>query len=93
MATRKMMMPPTIQLLIAKTKTSNTNIRLKYKDTKILEFLRDPRKDTITATDFITRADECMGANNWSEQTTHYHFSISLRGLAVRWLCAKLLID
>ncbi len=43
---------------------NNTNINLKYENTKFLDFFGKPLKDTIMASDFITRVDECQGSNS-----------------------------
>jgi hypothetical protein len=55
---------------------ANTNITLKQEHVKIPNFLGEKLKDTVTATQFITRSDECQVANEWNHNTTFANFSL-----------------
>ncbi len=46
-------------------------------------------KDTVTATQFMARINECQVANDWNDTTTYANFSLCLRGEADEWLASK----
>jgi hypothetical protein len=65
---------------------ANTNITLKQELVKITDFWGEKNKDTVTATQFMARIDECQVANDWNDTTTYANFSLCLRGEADEWL-------
>jgi hypothetical protein len=68
---------------------ANTNVTLKQELVKILDFWGEKGKDTVTATQFMARIDECQIANDWTDTTTYANFSLCLRGEADEWLASK----
>jgi hypothetical protein len=68
---------------------ANTNITLKQELVKTPDFWGEKGKDTITATQFMARIDECHVANDWNDTTTYVNFSLCLRGEADEWLASK----
>jgi hypothetical protein len=50
---------------------ANTNVTLKQELVKILDLWGEKAKDTITATQFMARINECQVANNWNNTTTY----------------------
>jgi hypothetical protein len=65
---------------------ANTNVTLKQEMVKSLDFWKEKGKDTVTATQFISRIDECQVSNEWNDTTTFVNFSLCLRGEADKWL-------
>ncbi len=65
---------------------ANTNVTLKQELVKISDFWGEKNKDTVTATQFMARIDECQVANDWNDTTTYTNFSLCLRGEADEWL-------
>jgi hypothetical protein len=65
---------------------ANTNVTLKQELVKIPDFWGEKNKDTVTATQFKARIDECQVANDWNDTTTYTNFSLCLRGEADEWL-------
>jgi hypothetical protein len=65
---------------------ANTNVTLKQELVKIPDFWGEKSKDTVTATQFMARIDECQVANDWNDTTTYANFSLCLRGEADKWL-------
>jgi hypothetical protein len=65
---------------------ANTNVTLKKELVKIPDFWGEKNKDTVTATQFMARIDECQVANDWNNTTTYANFSLCLRGKADEWL-------
>jgi hypothetical protein len=65
---------------------ANTNVTLKQELVKIPDFWGEKSKDTVTATQFMARIDECQVANDWNNTTTYANFSLCLRGEADEWL-------
>jgi len=65
---------------------ANTNVTLKQELVKILDFWVEKVKDTVTATQFMARIDECQVANDWNDTTTYANFSLCLRVEADEWL-------
>jgi len=65
---------------------ANTNVTLKQELVKILDFWGEKSKDTVTATQFMARIDECQVANDWNDTMTYANFSLCLRGEADKWL-------
>jgi hypothetical protein len=65
---------------------TNTNVTLKQELVKIPDFWGEKGKDTVTATQFMARIDECQVANDWNDTTTYANFSLCLRGEADEWL-------
>ncbi len=49
---------------------ANTNVMLKQELVKIPDFWGEKGKDTVTATQFMARIDECQVANDWNDTTT-----------------------
>jgi hypothetical protein len=47
-----------------------TNVTLKQELVKIPDFWGEKGKDTVTATQFMARIDECQVANDWNDTTT-----------------------
>jgi len=68
--------------LLAQRIINNPNLNLKYENTKIIDFFGELAKDTSTAINLITRVDKCQSANNWSDTTTYYNFSLVLQETA-----------
>ncbi len=68
---------------------TNTNIMLKQELVKIPDFWGEKGKDTVTATQFMARIDECQVANDWNNTTTYANFSLCLKGEADEWLASK----
>jgi hypothetical protein len=69
----------------------DTYVQLKYRHSKIPEFYSKPKKNSIKGMDFITRLYKCQGTNNnYTEQTTHCHYSLSNPGFSERWLRSRL---
>jgi hypothetical protein len=68
---------------------ANTNVTLKQELVKIPDFWGEKGKDTVTATQFMARIDECQIANDWNDTTTYANFSLCLRGEADEWLASK----
>jgi hypothetical protein len=62
---------------------------LKQELVKIPDFWGEKAKDTVTATQFMARIDECQVANEWNDTTTYANFSLSLRGEADEWIASK----
>jgi hypothetical protein len=65
---------------------ANTNVTLKQELVKIPDFWGEKAKDTVMATQFMARIDECQVANDWNDTTTYANFSLCLRGEADEWL-------
>jgi hypothetical protein len=65
---------------------ANTNVTQKQELVKIPDFWGEKSKDTVTATQFMARIDECQVANDWNDTTTYANFSLCLRGEADEWL-------
>jgi hypothetical protein len=65
---------------------ANTNVTLKQELVKIPDFWGEKSKDTVTATQFMARIDECQVANDWNDTTKYANFSLCLRGEADEWL-------
>jgi len=65
---------------------NNTNVTLKQEIAKILEFYGEKNKDTVSATQFMHRIDECQVSNEWNDTTTFANFSLSLGGETDEWL-------
>jgi hypothetical protein len=65
---------------------ANTNVMLKQQLVKIPDFWGEKSKDTITATQFMARIDECQVPSDWNDRTTYANFSLCLRGEADKWL-------
>ena len=68
---------------------ANTNVTLKQELVKIPDFCGEKGKDTVTATQFMARIDECQVANDWNDTTTYANFSLCLKGKADEWLASK----
>jgi hypothetical protein len=68
---------------------ANTNVTLKQELVKIPDFGGEKGKDTVTATQFMARINECQVANDWNDTTTYANFSLCLRGEADEWLASK----
>jgi len=68
---------------------ANTNVTLKQELVKIPDFWGEKGKDTVTATQFMARIDECQVANDLKDTTTYANFSLCLRGEADEWLTSK----
>ena len=68
---------------------ANTNVTLKQELVKIPDFWGEKGKDTVTATQFMARIDECQVANDWNDTTTYANFSLCLKGEADEWLASK----
>jgi len=68
---------------------ANTNVTLKQELVKIPDFWGEKGKDTVTATQFMARIDECQVANDWNVTTTYANFSLCLKGEADEWLASK----
>jgi hypothetical protein len=49
---------------------ANTNVMLKHELVKIPNIWGEEGKDTVTATQFISRIDECQVSNEWNDTTT-----------------------
>jgi hypothetical protein len=69
---------------------ANTNVMLKQELVKIPDFWGEKGKDTIMATQFMARIDECQVVNDWNDTTTYANFSLCLRGEAVEWLACTI---
>ncbi len=65
---------------------ANTNITMKTEVVKLLDFYREPSKDTITALEFMARIEECQITNEWNDIMTFSYFCLSLCGQADKWL-------
>jgi hypothetical protein len=65
---------------------ANTNVTLKQQLVKIPDFWGEKSKDTITATQFMARIDECQVPSDWNDRTTYANFSLCLWGEADEWL-------
>jgi hypothetical protein len=63
---------------IAQQIWANTNVTLKQEVVKIPEFWGEKGKDSITATQFVARINECQISNKWNDTTTFTNFSLSL---------------
>jgi hypothetical protein len=61
---------------------ANTNVTLKQELVKIQDFWGEKSKDTVTATQFMARIDECQVANDWYNTTTYANFSLRGRLMA-----------
>jgi hypothetical protein len=81
-----LIVPPNPAMDLAQRIINNPNLNLKYENTKIMDFFGELAKDTITAINFITRVDKCQSANNWSDTTTYYNFSLVLQGTTNQYL-------
>ncbi len=68
---------------------TNTNVMLKQELIKIPDFWGEKGKDTVTATQFMARINECQVANDWNDTTTYANFSLCLRGEADECLASK----
>jgi hypothetical protein len=68
---------------------AKTNVTLKQELSKFLIYRGKKGKDTVTATQFMARIDECQVANDWNDTTTYANFSLCLRGEADKWLASK----
>jgi hypothetical protein len=71
---------------LARQIQANTNVTMKTEVIKLLEFYRDPSKDTITALEFMARIDECQVTNKWNNITTFSYFRLALHRQADKWL-------
>ncbi len=69
---------------------ANTNVTLKQELVKIPDFWGEKAKDTVTATQFMARIDECQVANDWNDTMTYANFSLCLRGKPDIWLVYSL---
>ena len=54
---------------------ANTNVTLKQELVKIPDFWGEKGKDTVTATQFMARIDECSVANDWNDTTTSVSYT------------------
>jgi hypothetical protein len=58
--------------------------------TKIPEYSRQKKKDTILALDFIRRIDDLARTNNWSNTVTYSNIANTLRVFTQKWLFSTL---
>jgi hypothetical protein len=65
---------------------ANANVTLKQELVKIPDFWGEKAKDTVTATQFMARIDECQFANDWNNTTMYANFSLYLHAEAIEWL-------
>jgi hypothetical protein len=65
---------------------ANTNITMKTEVIKLLDFYREPNKDTIMALEFMARIEECQITNEWNDIMTFSYFWLELHGQADKWL-------
>ncbi len=65
---------------------ANTNITMKTEVVKLPDFYGQLEKDTISASEFMARMDECQVTNEWNDITTFSYFRLALRGQADKWL-------
>jgi len=65
---------------------ANTNITMKTEVVKLPDFYGQPEKDTISASEFMARMDECQVTNEWNDITTFSYFRLALRDQADKWL-------